>query len=110
LNYQTNNFLGLGETLSANANIGDLSRNVSLGFNEPYLRNKPIALGVEVFDRKFDYNPAKAYSISNGQSANVSTAESSLLTNYNTATTGFTASIQQPLKHLWAAAAWPGLA
>ena len=101
LNYQTNNFLGLGETLSANANIGDLSRNVSLGFNEPYLRNKPISLGFEVFDRKFDYNPAKAYSIANNTAANISTAQQSLLTNYNTATTGFTASISEPLKHLW---------
>jgi outer membrane protein insertion porin family len=101
LNYQTNNFLGLGETLSANANIGDLSRNVSLGFNEPYLRNKPISVGVEVFDRKFDYNPAKAYSIANNTAANISTAQQSLLTNYNTATTGFMASISEPLKHLW---------
>ena len=102
LNYSTNNFLGLGETLSATANVGDLSRNVSFGFNEPYLRNRPIAVGLEVFDRKTDYNPAKAYSISNGTSANVSTAQSSLLTNYNTATTGFTGSISEPLKHLWA--------
>jgi outer membrane protein insertion porin family len=101
LNYTTNNFLGLGETLSANANIGDLSRNVSLGFNEPYLRNKPIAVGAEIFDRKFDYNPAKAYSISNSTPANVSTQQQSLLTNYNTATTGFTASMNEPLKHLW---------
>lgn len=102
LNYETNNFLGLGETLSANANIGDLSRNLSFGFNEPYLRNKPISLGTEVFTRKTDYNPAKAYSISNGVSANVSNAEQSLLTNYNTATTGFTVSASEPLKHLWA--------
>jgi outer membrane protein insertion porin family len=102
LNYQTNNFLGLGETLSANANIGDLSRNLTFGFNEPYLRNKPISLGAQVFDRKFDYNPAKAYSIANGVAANVSTAQASLLTNYNTATTGFTLSVSQPLKHLWA--------
>jgi outer membrane protein insertion porin family len=101
LNYSTNNFLGLGETLSANANIGDLSRNISLGFNEPYLRNKPIAVGVEVFSRKFDYNPAKAYSIANNTPANVSTQQQSLLTNYNTSTTGFTASINQPLKHLF---------
>jgi len=101
LNYQTNNFLGLGETLSANANIGDLSRNISFGFNEPYLRNKPISVGAEVFSRKFDYNPAKAYSIANGVSANVSNAQSSLLTNYNTSTTGFTVSAQEPLKHLW---------
>ncbi len=101
LNYQTNNFLGLGETLSANANIGDLARNLTFGFNEPYLRNKPISVGAQVFDRKTDYNPAKAYSIANGASQNESAAESSLLTNYNTSTTGFTASISEPLKHLW---------
>ena len=101
LNYETNNFLGLGETLSANANVGDLSRNISFGFNEPYLRNKPISLGTEVFSRKTDYNPAKAYSISNGVSANISNAEQSLLTNYNTSTTGFTVSVSEPLKHLW---------
>jgi outer membrane protein insertion porin family len=101
LNYETNNFLGLGETLSANANVGDLSRNLSFGFTEPYLRNKPITVGAEVFDRKFDYNPAKAYSIANGTSSNVSSAQNSLLTNYNTATTGFTVSANEPLKHLW---------
>jgi outer membrane protein insertion porin family len=101
LSYETNNFLGLGETLSAAANIGDLSRNLTFGFNEPYLRNKPISVGAEVFTRKFDYNPAKAYSIANGTSANVSTAQSSLLTNYNQATTGFTVSASEPLKHAW---------
>jgi len=101
LNYSTNNFLGLGETLSATANVGDLSRNVSFGFNEPYLHNKPISVGAELFSRKTDYNPAKAYSIANGASANVSTAQESLLTNYNTSTDGFTASASEPLKHLW---------
>ena len=101
LNYETNNFLGLGETLSAAANIGDMSRNLSFGFNEPYLRNKPISVGAEVFSRKSDYNPAKAYSIANGTSANVSAAQQSLLTNYNTSTDGFTVSASEPLKHLW---------
>ena len=65
LNYETNNFLGLGETLSVQANIGDLSRNLSFGFTEPYLRNKPISLGVQVFASKYDFNPAKSYSIAN---------------------------------------------
>ena len=102
LNYETNNFLGLGETLSANANVGDLSRNLSFGFNEPYLRNKPISVGVQVTSSKTDYNPAKAYSISNGVSANVSGAQQSLLTNYNTSTNGFTIYASEPLKHLWA--------
>ena len=102
LNYETNNFLGLGETLSVQANVGDLSRNLSFGFTEPYLRNKPISLGVQVFTRKFDYNPAKSYAISNGQSANLTNAEQSLLTNYNQSTTGLTVSVSEPLRHLFA--------
>ena len=98
LNYSTNNFLGLGETLSATANVGDLRRNLTLGFNEPYLRNKPISVGAEVFSSKTDFNPAKAYSISNGTSPNVTQAEQSLLTNYNQSQTGFTLSASEPLK------------
>ena len=101
LNYETNNFLGLGETLSVNANIGDLSRNLSLGFNEPYLRNKPISLGIQVFSSKYDYNPAKSYSITNGQSANLTNAQQSLLTNYNNSTTGLTISTSEALRKLF---------
>jgi outer membrane protein insertion porin family len=101
LNYETNNFLGLGETLSANANIGDLSRNLSLGFNEPYLRNKPVSLGVQVFTNKFDYNPAKSYAIANGQSANLTNAQNSLLNNYNQSTTGLTVSTSTALRKLF---------
>ena len=102
LNYETNNFLGLGETLSVQANIGDLSRNLSFGFTEPYLRNKPISLGVQVFTSKFDYNPAKSYGIANNQSANLTNAQQSQLTNYNQATTGLTLSVSSPLRHLFA--------
>jgi outer membrane protein insertion porin family len=102
LNYETNNFLGLGETLSVQANVGDLSRNLSFGFTEPYLRNKPISLGFQVFTSKFDYNPAKSYGIANGQSQNLTNAQQSLLTNYNQATTGLTLSVSQPLRHLFA--------
>ena len=102
LNYETNNFLGLGETLSVQANIGDLSRNLSFGFTEPYLRNKPISLGFQVFAQKYDYNPAKSYSIANsGASANLTNAQQSLLTNYNNSTTGVTLSVSEPLRHLF---------
>ena len=101
-NYETNNFLGLGETLSVQANIGDLARNLSFGFTEPYLRNKPISLGVQVFTRKSDYNPAKAYGIANNQSQNLTNAQQSLLTNYNQAETGLVLSISEPLRHLFA--------
>ena len=101
LNYETNNFLGLGETLSVTANIGDLSRNLSFGFTEPYLRNKPVSLGIQVFDSKTDYNPAKSYSITNGQSANLTNAQQSLLTNYNQSTEGLTISTSTALRKLF---------
>ncbi len=101
LNYETNNFLGLGETLSVNANIGDLSRNVSLGFTEPYLRNKPVSLGVQVYDRKTDFNPAKSYAVTSGQSTNLTNAQQSLLNNYNQSTTGLSISTSEALRKLF---------
>jgi outer membrane protein insertion porin family len=101
LNYETNNFLGLGETLSVTANIGDLSRNLSFGFTEPYLRNKPVSLGLQIFTSKFDYNPAKSYAIANGQSSNLTNAQQSLLTNYNQSSTGLTLSSSTALRKLF---------
>ncbi len=98
LNYETNNFLGLGETLSVVANIGDLSRNLSFGFTEPYLRNKPISLGFQVFTSKYDFNPAKAYGATGNVSQNLNTALQSQSTNYNQSTTGLTLSISEPLR------------
>ena len=41
------------------ANIGDLSRNLSFGFTEPYLRNKPISLGIQVFDSQARLQPGE---------------------------------------------------
>ena len=46
VNYQTNNFLGLGETLSVQANLGSISRTFLFGFTQPYIRNRPINLGL----------------------------------------------------------------
>jgi outer membrane protein insertion porin family len=101
LNYETNNFLGLGETLSVQANIGELSRNLSFGFTEPYLRNKPISLGAQVFVNKRDYNPSKSYSATGAASGNLTTAQQSLLTNYNESTKGLSLSVSEPLRHLF---------
>jgi outer membrane protein insertion porin family len=101
LNYETNNFLGLGETLAVVANVGDISRNLTFGFTEPYLRNKPISLGFQVFSSKYDYNPAKAYSATGTQSANLTTAQNSNFTNFNQQTTGLTLSLSEPLRHVF---------
>ena len=101
LNYETNNFLGLGETLSVQANVGDLSRTISFGFTEPYLRDKPISVGAQVFATKYDFNPSKSQSTT-GATGNLSAAQQSLLTNYNQSTTGLTLTASEPLRHLWA--------
>ena len=102
LTYETNNFLGLGETLSVQANVGDLSRNLSFGFTEPYLRNKPISLGLQLFTSKYDFNPAKSYGAASTQPQNLSAAQASTLTNYNQQTTGLTLSVSEPLRHVFA--------
>jgi outer membrane protein insertion porin family len=97
LNYQTNNFLGLGETLSVQANAGSLARNLLFAFNEPYLRNKPLNIGFQVFDSKTDYNASKSYSLTG--SSNQTAAVSSLLQNYNQSRKGFNLSASYPLRH-----------
>jgi outer membrane protein insertion porin family len=98
LNYQTNNFLGLGETLSLQGSLGNLQRNTQFAFTEPYLRNRPISLGFSLFATKYDYNSARNYSAVSGQSVNLSAAQSSLVQNYNQSQTGMNFSVSYPLR------------
>ncbi len=97
LNYSTNNFLGLGETLSLQGNLGNLARSVTFAFNEPYLRNKPVSVGFQVFSRKSDYNSARNYAAVSGN-ASLSAAQQSLTQNYNQSSTGLNFSIQYPIR------------
>ena len=48
LSYQTNNFLGLGETLTLSGQIGNIQRSALFGFTEPYLFDRPISTGFTV--------------------------------------------------------------
>ena len=98
LNYQTNNFLGLGETLSVQANLGSISRTFLFGFTQPYVRNRPINIGFQIFNNKQDYNAAKNYQATTGASLNLSAAEKSLTQNYNVGSDGFNFSVSYPLK------------
>lgn len=99
INYQTNNFLGLGETLTLQANVGDVTRNVRFGFNEPYLRNRPLNVGFQIFNSKYDYNASKNYKLAGGNPANLSTATQSLLQKYDQTQSGFTVSGSYPIRH-----------
>jgi outer membrane protein insertion porin family len=97
LNYSTNNFLGLGETLSLQGNLGNLARSVVFAFNEPYLRNKPVSVGFQLFSRKSDYNSARNYAAVSGQS-NLTAAQQSLTQNYNQSSTGLNFSVAYPIR------------
>ena len=98
INYQTNNFLGLGETLSVQGNLGNVSRQFTFGFSQPYVHNRPLNVGFQIFNQKQDFNAAKNYQATTGASANLSAAQQSLTQNYNQASTGFNFSVSYPLK------------
>jgi outer membrane protein insertion porin family len=97
VNYQTNNFLGLGETLSVQGNLGNVSRQFLFGFSQPYLRNRPVNIGFQIFNNKQDFNAAKNYQ-GTAASVNLSAAQQSLTQNYNQASTGLNFSVSYPLK------------
>ncbi len=96
LNYTTNNFLGLGETLSLQGNLGNLARNVTFAFTEPYLHNKPISAGFQLFSRKTDYNSARNAQVTGA--TNLTAAQQSLTQNYNQSSTGLSFSLSYPLR------------
>lgn len=99
LNYETNNFLGLGETLQVQANVGSLSRVLLFGFTEPYMFDRPLTLGFTVYSRKFDFNQARQAEIIAGQQINLPQSVLNQLLNYNQSSTGFTASSSYLLGH-----------
>ena len=97
INYETNNFLGLGETLSVGANIGDLQRNLSFGFTEPYMFDRPLQLGFTVFTSRYDFNQAQQTQLITGQKLNLPQSVLQTLQNFSQSDTGFTVSTSYPL-------------
>jgi outer membrane protein insertion porin family len=95
LTYQTNNFLGLGETLTITANVGDRQRNILFGFTEPYLFDRPISTGFTIFASRFDYNQQRETSLLLGQQVAINPA---LAQNYNQDQKGFTVFASYPLR------------
>jgi outer membrane protein insertion porin family len=67
LNYSTNNFMGLGETLSLSSQLGTRLQNVTFGFTEPYFLNRPIQLGFTVFTQRYNYDQGREASILAGE-------------------------------------------
>jgi outer membrane protein insertion porin family len=97
LTYQTNNFLGLGETLTFSAQFGDLQRSFMFGFTEPYLFDRPISTGFTIFDSKYNFDQAKQEAIALGQSVSINPQ---FVQNYTQNSTGFTVFANYPVKRL----------
>jgi outer membrane protein insertion porin family len=97
LTYQTNNFLGLGETLTMSAQLGDIQRSLMFGFTEPYLFDRPISTGFTVFSSRYSFDQAKQAALLTGRSVSINPA---FVENYNTNSTGFTIFASYPVKRL----------
>jgi len=102
--YATNNFLGLGETLSLSSQIGTLLTSVTFGFTEPYLFDKPIQTGFTLFYQRYSYNQGEQASVLAGE--NLISYYNSLgtqnLLNYVSNGKGFTTFMSYRLKRSFA--------
>jgi outer membrane protein insertion porin family len=87
LTYQTNNFLGLGETLTLSAQIGQYQRNLMFGFTEPYLFDRPISSGFTIFSTLYKFNQAQQAAQITGQQVSINPQ---FIQDYNQNSTGFT--------------------
>jgi outer membrane protein insertion porin family len=96
--------LGLGETLSLGAQIGTLQNNVTFGFTEPYLFDKPIQTGFTVFYTRFSYDQGRQESILLGQNLipYFNSLPSSSLLNYTSNGAGFTTFASYQLRRSFA--------
>jgi outer membrane protein insertion porin family len=99
INYATNNFLGLGETLSVQASLGNLARSVRFGFTQPYMFDRPLQFGFNVYYTKVNYDQARQLGIFTGQTLNLPNTVLQNLQNYSQSSAGFTTSLSYPLRH-----------
>jgi len=53
--FSTTNFLGAGETFQLSAQTGKRTQNYQLAITEPYLFDRPITAGFDIFKRKLTY-------------------------------------------------------
>jgi len=98
LTYSTNNFLGLGETLTVQASLGNRQRDLLFGFTEPYLFDRPIQAGFTVYTRKYNFDQARQLSIISGQNVNLPSPFLQNLQNYTQSSTGVSFTVSYPLR------------
>jgi outer membrane protein insertion porin family len=94
-NVTQNNFRGKGQTLRFGVNYSSYQKSVEAGFTEPYLFDKNIAIGVDVFRRDFNqFN----FDLNGNRN-----------TIYNQVSTGFQVRTGVPLTEYWSLSGRYGL-
>ena len=105
INYATNNFLGLGETLSLQMQFGTYQKLYSFGFTEPYLFDRPMTTGFTIFKSDFRYDQLRQTAYYAGFSPGALQALAgggSVFQNYQQNSSGFTVFSSYPLRRSFA--------
>jgi outer membrane protein insertion porin family len=55
LSFQTSNFLGRGETVGISLQRGSQARQYQVSFSEPYLFDRPITVGTDLYSREYNF-------------------------------------------------------
>jgi outer membrane protein insertion porin family len=104
LNYSTNNFLGLGDTLTMNSQVGTLQDQITLGFTEPYLFDRPLQAGISFYLSRFNYDQGRQISLLSGVNLEsfYNALGSANVLNYIQNSKGVTLSASYPIKRSFA--------
>ena len=105
VNYATNNFLGLGETLSIQTEWGTFQKLYSFGFTEPYVFDRAMTLGFTVYRSDYRYDQlrylAAAYGVNPTQLASSAYGQY-YAQNFQQNSSGFTLFSSYPLRRSFA--------
>ena len=56
INYQTNNFRGLGQTIAVQLSTGTRTSNYFIRYTDPYFRDSRVTMSLSVFNQRFRYD------------------------------------------------------
>ena len=101
INYATNNFLGLGETLSVQTQVGTFQKSYSFGFTEPYFFDRPMTTGFTIFKSEFKFDQARRAAVLSGLDPSVFQGNQ-FFQNFQQNSTGFTVFASYPLRRSFA--------
>ena len=61
INYQSNNFRGLGQRIDVSLLAGTRTSNYMFSFTEPYFRDSKMSLGLSVFNQRYRFDTYTAF-------------------------------------------------